>query len=71
MGKNLREKRSWSRNNENEGGCVWGLLHIIKYHHWRHVKKRLTHKTRYIAGNPILPLHFYFILFLILKYIRI
>ncbi|GAU34861.1 hypothetical protein TSUD_19410 [Trifolium subterraneum] len=23
-------------------GRVWGILHVIKYHHWRHVKRRIT-----------------------------
>ena len=64
MGKNLREKHS-GISNENEveggGGCAWGLLHIIKYHHWRHVKKRLSHRTRYLPGNHILTQIFVFI----------
>ncbi|KAL2326582.1 hypothetical protein Fmac_025640 [Flemingia macrophylla] len=25
-------------------GRVWGILHLMKYHHLRHVKKRLTHR---------------------------
>ncbi|PON38570.1 hypothetical protein PanWU01x14_311520 [Parasponia andersonii] len=37
------------------GGCAWGLLHIIKYHHWRHVKIRLTHKRPHLSdpGNDV------------------
>ncbi|PON76127.1 hypothetical protein TorRG33x02_243290 [Trema orientale] len=58
MGKNLRDKHSGisSTSDQNDaaaGGCAWGLLHIIKYHHWRHVKKRLTHKRPRLSGNDV------------------
>ncbi|PQQ06861.1 uncharacterized protein Pyn_32988 [Prunus yedoensis var. nudiflora] len=43
MGKNLRDKNSNNPSgNEHSAGCVWGLLHIMKYHHWHYVKKRLV-----------------------------
>ncbi|KAM6574615.1 hypothetical protein CsatA_022942 [Cannabis sativa] len=53
MGKNLRQKGSIIslRSNENEGGHAWGLLHIIKYHHWRRVKKKLTQKNPSLVEN--------------------
>ncbi|XP_016647569.1 PREDICTED: uncharacterized protein LOC103340900 [Prunus mume] len=45
MGKNLRDENSNNPSgNEHSAGCVWGLLHIMKYHHWHYVKKRLVHK---------------------------
>ncbi|KAI5325622.1 hypothetical protein L3X38_034696 [Prunus dulcis] len=45
MGKNLRDENSNNPSgNEHSAGCVWGLLHVMKYHHWHYVKKRLVHK---------------------------
>ncbi|KAE9617568.1 hypothetical protein Lalb_Chr03g0036731 [Lupinus albus] len=45
MGKRILEKQSaMPHGNDAHAGRVWGILHVIKYHHWRHVKKRLTHK---------------------------
>ncbi|XP_027364437.1 uncharacterized protein LOC113871542 [Abrus precatorius] len=48
MGKRIREKESGMSNGNSSHpthpGRVWGILHIIKYHHWRHVKRRLTHR---------------------------
>ncbi|OIW06865.1 hypothetical protein TanjilG_19514 [Lupinus angustifolius] len=45
MGKRIREKQSaMPHGNDTHPGRVWGILHVIKYHHWRHVKRRLTHK---------------------------
>ncbi|KAM1648367.1 hypothetical protein ACFX1Q_010392 [Malus domestica] len=50
MGKNLRDKNPNNPSgNEHSSGCVWGLLHIMKYHHWHYVKKRQVHKRR--RGN--------------------
>ncbi|CAN6723893.1 unnamed protein product [Malus baccata var. baccata] len=50
MGKNLRDKNpNNSSGNEHSPGCVWGLLHMMKYHHWHYVKKRLVHKRH--RGN--------------------
>ncbi|XP_019414417.1 PREDICTED: uncharacterized protein LOC109326185 [Lupinus angustifolius] len=55
MGKRIRDKES-ALPNENathhaHPGRVWGILHIIKYHHWRHVKRRLTQKRHGCAGR--------------------
>ncbi|CAL0303147.1 unnamed protein product [Lupinus luteus] len=45
MGKRIREKQSaMHHGNDTHPGRVWGILHVIKYHHWRHVKRRITHK---------------------------
>ncbi|XP_019447948.1 PREDICTED: protein TRM32-like isoform X2 [Lupinus angustifolius] len=30
-------------SNNNNQGCMWGILHILDYHHW-HVKRVLPHK---------------------------
>ncbi|RDX76886.1 Protein TRM32, partial [Mucuna pruriens] len=57
MGKRIRDKESALSNaNSNSGhhthpGRVWGILHVIKYHHWRQVKRRLTHR-RHGGGRP-------------------
>ncbi|KAL5067020.1 hypothetical protein RYX36_017907 [Vicia faba] len=48
MGKRVRDKESGISNGINShhthAGRVWGILHIIKYHHWRHVKRRITQR---------------------------
>ena len=47
MRKRIRDKESVSNeinSQHTHPGRVWGILHIIKYHHWRHVKRRITHK---------------------------
>ncbi|CAK8570511.1 unnamed protein product [Lathyrus sativus] len=48
MGKRVRDKESGISNGVNSHpthpGRVWGILHIIKYHHWRQVKRRITHR---------------------------
>ncbi|KAJ1401718.1 hypothetical protein SESBI_28612 [Sesbania bispinosa] len=48
MGKRIREKEGATSNGVNchptHPGRVWGILHVIKYHHWRHVKRRLTYR---------------------------
>ncbi|TKY53612.1 TRM32 protein [Spatholobus suberectus] len=57
MGKRFCEKEcALSNGNCNSShhthpGRVWGILHVMKYHHWRHVKRRLTHK-RHGGGRP-------------------
>ncbi len=50
MGKHLQHKYSASPMENSDPGCVWSLLHTIKYHHWRYFKKRLTPKWH---GNGI------------------
>ncbi|KAF3449194.1 hypothetical protein FNV43_RR09922 [Rhamnella rubrinervis] len=59
MGKNLQQKNSGisSQNNTWHAGCAWGMFHVINYHQWRHVKKRLNYKRgggdkHMAAGNP-------------------
>ena len=35
-------------------GCVWSMLHFIKYQHWGHIKKKFTPKCRgggRVVGN--------------------
>lgn len=27
---------------------MWSILHVLKYHHWRYIKKKLHHKS---GGN--------------------
>lgn len=47
MGKQIREKECALPNRNSHHthpGRVWGILHVIKYHHWRQVKRRLTHR---------------------------
>lgn len=55
MGKRIRDKECGISNGINSHhthpGRVWGILHIIKYHHWRHVKRRLTHKRNGVGGR--------------------
>lgn len=56
MGKRVREKQSAIHHHGNGShhthpGRVWGILHIIKYHHWRHVKRRLTTHRRHGGGR--------------------
>ncbi|CAK7333861.1 unnamed protein product [Dovyalis caffra] len=48
MGKNLENHSSGISIENNHPGCVWSVLHILKYHHWRYIKKKLHHKS---GGN--------------------
>ncbi|KAJ1406889.1 hypothetical protein SESBI_24701 [Sesbania bispinosa] len=46
MGKHLiPSDQSTVQTRDNNPGCMWGILHILDYHHWR-VKKVLPHKRR-------------------------
>lgn len=57
MGKRIREKecalpsRNCSSSHHTHQGRVWGILHVIKYHHWRPVKRRITNR-RHGGGRP-------------------
>ncbi|QCE06183.1 hypothetical protein DEO72_LG9g1194 [Vigna unguiculata] len=57
MGRRIREKecalpsRNSSSSHHTHPGRVWGILHVIKYHHWRQVKRRLTTR-RHGGGRP-------------------
>ncbi|KAL1330420.1 hypothetical protein HN51_047648 [Arachis hypogaea] len=49
MGKHIGEKESElssasSSHQQNHPGRVWGIFHVMKYHHWRHVKRKHSHK---------------------------
>lgn len=44
MGKPLRRQDSDVGVEENHPGCIWGIFHILDYHHWHTVKKILPHK---------------------------
>ncbi|XP_057970902.1 uncharacterized protein LOC131159763 [Malania oleifera] len=44
MGKHLRRKRFGVPFRSNHPGCTWGILHMLDYHRWNHVKKMLPHK---------------------------
>ncbi|MED6151623.1 hypothetical protein PIB30_084248 [Stylosanthes scabra] len=51
MGKNMGVKESElasassvSSHEQSHPGKVWGILHVIKYHNWRHVKRKHSHK---------------------------
>ncbi|KAI4338160.1 hypothetical protein L6164_016504 [Bauhinia variegata] len=53
MGKQIKEKDSCTSPghcNTNSHNRVWGILHIMKHHQWRHVKKRLMHR-RHSGGR--------------------
>ncbi|GAV69459.1 DUF4378 domain-containing protein [Cephalotus follicularis] len=55
MGKNRRNKSSATgiAIENYHPGCVWkwNLLHLLKYNHWYHVKKRLPHNRRAGGGH--------------------
>lgn len=55
MANEMREKKPGISSSDREqtgGGCSGGVLHMIKYHHWRHFMKRVTHhKTRHLLGK--------------------
>ncbi|KAI9380477.1 hypothetical protein POPTR_016G095500v4 [Populus trichocarpa] len=48
MGKNLEHHSSSVSIENNHPGCMWSILHVLKYHHWRYIKKKLHHKS---GGN--------------------
>jgi len=56
MGKRIPEKeyalpsRNGNSSHHTHPGRVWGILHVLKYHHWRQVKRRLTHR-RHDSGR--------------------
>ncbi|XP_020535817.1 uncharacterized protein LOC105636374 isoform X2 [Jatropha curcas] len=54
MGKEQHSSPVPDRNHSNtSAGCMWGVLHILKYHHWRHIKKRLPHKRVVNGKNSV------------------
>ncbi|KAJ9180722.1 hypothetical protein P3X46_008934 [Hevea brasiliensis] len=59
MGRNLQQANSTIIGKSRPStGCMWGVLHILKYQQWRHIKKRLpyrsgaSNKQAVGAGNP-------------------
>ncbi|KAK7261472.1 hypothetical protein RIF29_27785 [Crotalaria pallida] len=62
MGKHLRSSKKPTlqiegNNNNNHGpGCMWGILHILDYHHW-HVKRVLPHKRHATSDKRKTILH--------------
>lgn len=66
MGKRIRDKELAMSNGINSHhthpGRVWGILHIIKYHHWRHVKRRLTHRRHGGGGRHDASMHIHLVL---------
>lgn len=46
MGRHFRRKHPHVpfENHQHHLGCMWGLLHILNYHHWHNVKKMLPHR---------------------------
>lgn len=48
MGKNLEHHSSSVSIENNHPGCMWSILHVLKYHHWRYIKKKLHHNS---GGN--------------------
>ncbi|KAJ6755869.1 PROTEIN TRM32, partial [Salix purpurea] len=45
MGKNSEHHNSSVSIENNHPGCMWSILHVLKYHHWRYIKKKLHHKS--------------------------
>lgn len=47
MGKSLKssEQSSAVQIQDNNPGCMWGMFHILDYHHWR-IKKVFHHKKK-------------------------
>lgn len=70
MGKRIQNKEvgmsSGINSHHTHPGRVWGILHVIKYHHWRHVKRRITHRRHcsYDAGKHVwlIQINYHFIL---------
>ncbi|XVE96875.1 hypothetical protein REPUB_Repub02eG0261200 [Reevesia pubescens] len=55
MRKHMRHKRASISIPEGHPGCMWGILHVLKYQNWqrRFIKKRLPHKKHDSgAENP-------------------
>ncbi|KAL4610507.1 hypothetical protein ACB092_08G055300 [Castanea dentata] len=44
MGKHLEDNISGFQLEESHPSCMWGIVHILDYHHWHNVKKILPHK---------------------------
>ncbi|XP_052188619.1 uncharacterized protein LOC127798990 [Diospyros lotus] len=56
MGKHLWREPANQQFEDNHPGCMWGILHVLDYHHWNYnVKKTRPHKKlngpRYDKGN--------------------
>ncbi|XP_048138356.1 uncharacterized protein LOC115749698 [Rhodamnia argentea] len=55
MGKHVRSKSAQLHLENHQQGCMWSILHGLKYHQWHYVKKRLPHVRqgggRHSAGN--------------------
>ncbi|XP_040992546.1 LOW QUALITY PROTEIN: uncharacterized protein LOC121239366 [Juglans microcarpa x Juglans regia] len=44
MGRHLERTNSGVQFEGSHPGCVWGILHILDYHHWHNAKKMRQHK---------------------------
>ncbi|GKV05819.1 hypothetical protein SLEP1_g17785 [Rubroshorea leprosula] len=45
MGKHLRNKSAGISFQNHHPGCMWGILHVLKYHNWPYIKKRVPTKN--------------------------
>lgn len=43
MGRHLERTLSGAQFEGSHPGCMWGIFHILDYHHWHYVKKILPH----------------------------
>ncbi|KAM7271487.1 hypothetical protein ACFE04_030701 [Oxalis oulophora] len=47
MGKHSKDESTPAFNVRNSHpGCTWNIFHVLKYNHWRNIKRRLPHKKR-------------------------
>ena len=61
------EQSTVKLHDENNPGCMWGILHVLDYHHWRIVRKVFPHKRRHRGRTRNKCKQFLFIyLFLVL-----
>ncbi|XWS67063.1 hypothetical protein CRYUN_Cryun05aG0254300 [Craigia yunnanensis] len=53
MRKHMRHKSASISIPHGHPGCMWGVLHVLKYQrwHWRFIKKRLPHKKHDVGAE--------------------
>lgn len=45
MGKHFLMKHLDNESHEKQPGCMWGLVHVLDYHHWQsNVRKMIQHR---------------------------
>lgn len=47
MGKHLWVRNLGDESRDKQPGCMWGLVHVLDYHHWQSNVKKMIHHRKY------------------------